>query len=322
MKNHTKKILKTIIPLFIGLYLGWISIAQFSKAELIEIENSLLQANYWWIGLSIVIGLFSHLSRAYCWKYMLNKMDYHPNFLNRSMAVFVGYFVNLGIPRAGELSRAAVLNQYDEVPFEKAFGTIVAERLADMLIYASFIGIALVIQYQQISDILFTKLPKNPLWLLLIGTLLCVIVFYFIKATKKSLSPFFRKVRKFIKGTIAGVKTILTMKKKWHYMGHMIFIWLAYFFNFYVIIFAFPETQHLPLDGVLVAFIIGTLSFATTNGGIGSYPIAIQTTLLLYHVPETIGASLGWIAWTSQTLLIVLMGAIAFILLPIVNKLK
>lgn len=322
MKSHTKKTLKTIIPLIIGLYLGWVSIAKFSKTELLEIENALLHANYWWIALSLFIGLLSHLSRAYCWKYMLAKLNYHPNFLNRSMAVFVGYFVNLGIPRAGELSRAAVLNQYNKVPFEKAFGTIVAERLADMLIYMLFIGTALIIQYQQISEILFSKLPKNPLWLIITGIIFCLIVFYFIRATKKSLSPFFRKVRKFIKGTIAGVKTILTMEKKWHYLGHLFFIWLAYFFNFYVIIFAFPETQNIPLDGVLVAFIIGTLSFAATNGGIGSYPIAIQTTLLLYHIPETIGASLGWIAWTSQTLLILILGALSFLLLPILNKLK
>lgn len=320
MKSKIVKILKTFLPLLLGVFLIWLSLSKLTSEEINKIEESFLHANYWWIALSLFIGLLSHLSRAYRWKFMLNPLGYQPKFQNSAMAVFIAYLVNMGIPRAGEVSRAATINQYEGVPFEKAFGTIVAERIADMIVYLFLIALAFLAQYQLISELLLSKFPKNPTSLIITILLVFLIIYLFFRATKKSQNPFFKKLRSFISGLYKGVQTILTMEKKWAFITHTLFIWFAYILMLYFTALAITGTQNLSLGAILICFIMGTFAFATTNGGIGSYPYIIQTTLLLYNISDGIGASLGWIMWTSQTLLIIILGGLSFLLLPILNK--
>lgn len=315
-----KKTLKTVFPLLLGAFLIWMSLSKLTDAELHKIKNSLYNANYWWIGLSLLIGLLSHLSRAYRWKFMLNPLGYQPKFYNSAMAVFVAYLVNMGIPRAGEISRAATLQQYENVPFEKAFGTILAERLADMIVYLFLIAIAFVAQYDLIKGLLLQKIPQNPILLITVVGVVGLLGFLFFRAVKKSQNKFFIKIRTFTKGLYEGVKTILTMEKKWAFIAHTLFIWLCYILMLYVVTFAMTETKNISFGAVLICFIMGTFAFATTNGGIGSYPFALQSALLLYAIPDAIGASFGWIMWTSQTVLVVVLGGLSFLFLPILNK--
>ncbi|MDO6800892.1 lysylphosphatidylglycerol synthase transmembrane domain-containing protein [Wenyingzhuangia sp. 1_MG-2023] len=320
MKGNIQKKLKTILPVGLGIFLIWHSLSKFTEAEISEIKFALTNANYWWIILSIFLGILSHASRAYRWKFTLDPMGYQPKFYNQFFAVAISYLVNLGIPRAGEFARATTINQYENIPFEKAFGTIVAERLADMAVYLLIIFLAFLAQYDIIYNLILSKIPPNPL--LIGGIVLCfsVLCFVFLKAIKNSKNVFFVKLRSFSIGLKEGLLTIYTMKKKWAFIAHTLFIWLAYVLMLYVVIFAFPETKDLGFNAILICFVAGTFSYATTNGGIGSYPYIMQKTLLLYAIPETIGAGFGWIMWSAQTLLVILLGGLSFILLPIFNK--
>ena len=320
MKANILKTLKTALPLLLGAFLIWLSLSKLTESELNKIQNSFYNANYWWVGFSLLIGILSHLSRAYRWKFMLKPLGYQPKFHNSAMAVFIAYLVNMGIPRAGEISRAATIQQYEGVPFEKAFGTIVAERLADMIVYLFLIALAFVAQYELIRDLLITKIPKNPILLIVILASVITGGYLFFRAIKNSQNSFFKKIRSFSKGLYEGIQSILTMEKKVAFIGHTLFIWLAYVLMLYVVIFALPETKDIGLGAVLICFVMGTFAFATTNGGIGSYPYVIQQTLLLYFIPDAVGASFGWIMWTSQTLLIIVLGGLSFLLLPILNK--
>jgi hypothetical protein len=238
------------------------------------------------------------------------------------MAVIIAYLVNLGIPRAGELSRAAVLTEYEGVPFEKGFGTIVAERVADLIMYVIFILLAFFAQYELIKNELTKKLPENPLYTITAIAFLVLGSFLFLKWMKKTKKPLIIKLRTFISGLIVGVKSIFTMKKKWPFLFHTVFIWVMYILMLYVAKFAIPETANISINAVLISFVIGTFSYAATNGGIGAYPIAIQSALLLYGVTEVAGLSFGWIMWTSQTLMVLVFGGLSFFLLPIYNKSK
>lgn len=317
-----QKRLKTLLPILLGLFLVWYSLSKFTTEEINHIKSSLIGANYWWIGLSVLLGFFSLFSRAYRWKFTLEPMGYQPKLYNRFFSVAIGYLVNLGIPRAGEFVRATTLNQYENIPYDKAFGTIVAERLADMIVYILIIFLALFAQYNTIFKILTTVMPSNPF---LVGSILIitiVIAFLLIKAIQNSKKSFFIKIRSFVNGLKEGFTSIFTMKRKWAFIGHTLFIWLAYIFMLYLVTFAFPETKKLEFSALLICFVAGTFSYATTNGGIGSYPLTIQKTLLLYAIPETIGASFGWIMWSAQTLLMIFLGGISFLLLPVFNKSK
>ncbi len=320
MKPSTKKIVKTIVPLALGIFLIWLSLSKFTSDDFKTIKLAFLNANYGYIGLSLCIAVLSHLSRAYRWSFMLKPLGYDTKFHNNVFAVFISYFVNMGIPRAGEVARATTLNQYEDVPFDKAFGTIVAERLADMVMYLLIIIIGFFAQYELIRSLIISKLPKNPLLLLLIAILIGGILLVFLKLIQKSKNPFFQKIRNFILGLWTGVQSIFTMQKKWAFVLHTIFIWLCYIAMLYTVTFAFPETSGIGFNAILICFIVGTFAFATTNSGIGVYPLAIQKTLLLYAIPETIGASFGWIMWSSQIIIMLVLGLLSFLLLPIFNK--
>ena len=112
------------------------------------------------------------------------------------------------------------------------------------------------------------------------------------------------------------------MKKKWAFIFHTFFIWTMYLLMLYFGTFALSDTKELSTDAILICFIAGSISYAATNGGVGSYPLAIQQTLLFYGVSEIIGLSLGWILWTSQTLMIIVFGGLSFFFLPLCNKIK
>lgn len=322
MAFSTKSFLKKTIPLALGVFLIWVSLSRLTPEDIESVKTSFKTANYWWVLLSLFLGVLSHFSRAYRWKFMLEPLGYKPKFLNSAMAVIVAYLVNLGIPRAGELSRAAVFAEYENVPFEKGFGTIVAERVADLIMYALFIILAFFAQYDLIKEKLIEKLPNNPVYTFLTISFVILAAYLFLKWIKSSKKPSVLKLRKFISGIVVGVKSILTMKKKWAFIFHTLFIWVMYIFMLYAAKFALPETAHLSMNAVLISFIMGTFSFAATNGGIGAYPIAIQSALLLYGVSEVAGLSFGWIMWASQTIMVLFFGGLSFLLLPIYNKSK
>lgn len=253
---------------------------------------------------------------------MLEPMGYKPKFWNSAMAVIIAYLVNLGIPRAGEISRAATLAEYEDVPFEKGFGTIVAERVADVVMLLIFVALAFFAQYDLIKNLLASKLPENPAYTIVAGLFALVATYIFLKNIKKSKRPFFIKLRTFISGLVTGVKSIFQMKKKWAFIFHTLLIWILYVLMLYTATFALPETTGISLNAVLISFVIGSMSYAATNGGIGSYPLAIQQALLLYGVSEVAGLSFGWIMWTSQTLMVLFFGGLSFLLLPLYNREK
>lgn len=306
----------------LGVFLIWISLSKLTPEDIESVKTSFKTANYWWVLLSLVLGVLSHFSRAYRWKFMLEPLGYKPKFLNSAMAVIIAYLVNLGIPRAGELSRAAALAEYEDVPFEKGFGTIVAERVADLVMYALFILLAFLAQYDLIKTELSKKLPENPVYTVVALIILAAIGYLFLKWLKNSKKESVVKLKTFISGLIVGVKSIFTMKKKWAFIFHTLFIWVMYIMMLYVAKFAIPETADLSINAVLISFVIGTFSYAATNGGIGAYPIAIQSALLLYGINEVAGLSFGWIMWTSQTLMVLVFGGLSFLLLPLYNKSK
>lgn len=316
MSFSIKKILKVTLPLILGGFLVWYSLSKISIATLISYFKD---ANYWWISLGLFFGVLSHLSRAYRWKFMLEPIGYKPKFGNSVLAVLVGYLVNLAIPRAGEVSRAAVLANYENVPFEKGFGTIVAERIADLIMMFSIIIITLFVQFDFIYDLLIKNFNPTKIILIIVG--LIAVFYLFTSFIKKAKSRMALKIKTFFQGLVVGVTSIFKMKNKWAFIFHTVFIWLMYILMFWATIPAINGLE-VPLGGVLIGFIAGGFSIAATNGGVGLYPIAVAGALALFGVPEEPATAFGWIMWTAQTAMIIIFGGLSFIFLPIYNKNK
>jgi len=311
-----KKILKIILPLVLGGFLVWYSISKISMDVLIGYFK---EANYSWIFLGLFFGVLSHLSRAYRWKFMLEPIGFKPKFTNSVLAVLVGYLVNLALPRAGEVSRALVLTNYEDVPFEKGFGTIVAERIADLIMMLSIIVITLFVQFDFIYDLLTKNFNPTKI---IIGLAVVIIGFYVLTSfVKKAKSGILLKIKTFIAGLAEGVTSIFKMKNKWAFIFHTVFIWVMYVCMFWATIPAI-EGLNVPLGGILIGFIAGGFSIAATNGGIGLYPIAVAGALALFDIPTEPATAFGWIMWTAQTAMIIVFGGLAFLLLPIYNKNK
>jgi uncharacterized protein (TIRG00374 family) len=323
LKKKLINILKFGIPLALGVFLIWLSFSKLTDEDIKSIKYSFKNADYFWIWISIFIAILSHVSRAYRWRYTLEPLGYYPKFLNSFMAVMIGYLVNLGVPRMGEVSRAAALTKYENVPFNKGFGTIIAERVADMIFLLALIFIVVIIQLPILGNYLETTFENfNPKNMAIGLSVLAIIGLLFLRFLQRSQIPFFIRIREFVQGIFEGIKAILNMEQSGKFIAHTFFIWFLYVLMFFVGMKAIPELNNVPFGGVISAFVIGGISIAVTNGGIGAYPYGIMQILLLYGVQAVYGLAFGWIIWTAQTIMVIVIGGLSFIFMPIYNKEK
>ena len=321
MNKNLVKILKIILPLLLGVFLVWYSLNTATPEEREELWQNILNANPWFLLLSMVLGGLSHLSRAYRWKFMLEPMGYKPRLLNSFMAVMAGYLANFGIPRSGEVLRAASLSSYEKIPFEKAFGTIISERIADVVIMLSITAFTLLLQTEYLLTY-FSNNNINPLTsfgLLIALLLLGIVVLQFIKRSQLS---FLVRIKKMARGLLEGMRSIFKMEQKWAFILHTLFIWIMYILMFYVIIFAVPGMEKVSFSVVMATFVVGSFAVSATNGGIGVYPVAIGAILVVFGISKQTGEAFGWITWSTQTLLVLILGGLSFIFLPIFNRRK
>ena len=302
----------------LGGVLVWYSLRKISFSEL---AAYFINANYFWISLGVFFGILSHLSRAYRWKYMLEPMGYSLRFSNSIMAVFSGYLINYTVPRAGEVSRATILTNYEGVPFEKGFGTIVAERVADVFVMLLIIGFTLIWKFDIIYDFLIGGLDlQNQLFIL---SPIALFLFYcFYQIIKKGNHSFLVRIRSFLSGFLEGIMSIFRMEHKWAFIAHTCFIWAMYILMFYVTSFSIDSISQLPFSAILIGFIAASFSVAATNGGIGAYPLAVYAAFSIFNIEEVPSLAFGWIMWSSHTVMIVVMGGLSLVFLPIYNRLS
>ena len=277
-------------------------------------------ADYVYIVAGMFLGFLSHLSRAYRWRFQLEPMGYKIRLGNSVFAVFSAYLINYTVPRAGEVARASIVANYEKVPFEKGFGSIVAERIADMLVMLGIIAVTLFLQFDFIYGFIVERFEPEKIIGLLIVLVLLVVLFF--RVLKKSKSKIAEKIKGFVSGLVEGALSIFKMEKKWPYIFHTLFIWGMYVLMFYVTSFALTELHGISLAAILIGFISASFSIAATNGGIGSYPLAIFAAFSLFSIPEQPSIAFGWIMWASQTLLVIVCGGLSLVYLPIFNRKK
>lgn len=320
MKKQLSKWISIVLPLLLGVYLVYYKYNEFTPEQLKEMEGYFKNANYFYIYLSLIIALFGFLSRAYRWKFSIEHLGYQSHFKNNLMAVCVAYFMNLTIPRSGEISRALVLKKYEDIPFDKAFGTIVAERIIDLMIFLLFVIVSFFLQFNVLKNYILELIPFEKLIYLGIFGALSFIAFVLIWIY--SNWKIIRLLKEKLSGLMEGMMSIVKMKKKWAFLFHSFFIWFTYFLMFYVTIFALKETSTIGIVPVIIAFVFGSLAIGFTNSGFGVYPLLVAEIFLLYGIPDTAGTAFGWLIWISQTLFTIVLGILSFFLLPVLNRTK
>ena len=321
MKFSFAKVLKTILPLGLGIFLIYYSLSDLSEKDRELLWFQIKSANLYWLFFSVFIGILSHISRAYRWKYLLEPLGYSPRFGVSFSAVMIGYTANLGIPRSGELLRAVTLSNYDKFPVQKVIGTVITERIIDLLMLLIIICVTFLFN----TDLLLNYFeeqkidPLKVVYSLILATIVLAVGFYILKKIKFS---FLKKIKVFIAEIYEGILSVFKMKNKGGFIFHTIFIWFAYIAMFFVVKYCIPETVDLSFSAILMAFVAGSFAMSATNGGIGAYPIAIGLVFMLFAITKSNGEAYGWIMWVSHTLMTILVGGLCFMYLSLFLKKK
>ncbi|CAM3873527.1 lysylphosphatidylglycerol synthase transmembrane domain-containing protein [Flavobacterium branchiophilum] len=318
MKAKLTKIFSIVFPLALGAFLTIYSYNQFTEDQILEIKSYFKNANYFFVALALFLAFLGNAARAYRWKYALEHMGYESSFANNFMAVNVGYLLNLTVPKSGEISRAVIVKKYNNIPFDKGFGSIVAERIVDMFFLLGFVILAFVLQFNIVKTFILDKMPITKIIILLSIGLAFGLVLLGLYCYSKHRWILFIKEK--IAGLIEGVLSIFRMKKRGKYLLFTLFIWGSYIVTFYISTFVFAETSHLGFGAIISAFVVGSIAIAFTNSGFGSYPFLISKILAFYTIAETTGNAYGWIIWTSQMFLVLVLGLVSFVLLSVRNK--
>ena len=269
-------------------------------------------ANYLWVFLALVVALLSHISRAYRWKYLLLPLGIKPKLSLMYHSVMIGYIINLTIPRSGEVARAGYFSKYQKTSTDKIFGTIVVERVIDLVMFGLVFMIALYLQadQDQFNQLRQTNAESLPGWVIPLFAILGIIGIVVVFAVKKIRI----KVLNFLKGILEGCLTIIKLKQKAAFIMHTIFIWTAYVVMLWLTALAIPDMSSIGLSAVFACFIAGTFAIGATPGGIGLYPIMIASVLIqLYDYKPDIADSFGMLMWSTQTAFMIVLGLISLI---------
>jgi hypothetical protein len=322
-KRKVFTVIQYLFFLGIGVLLLWLS---FRKLNMKEVWDDIMGANYYWMLLSLVFAIFSHLFRAMRWNLLINSLDYKTKLSTTFYAVMVGYMANTAVPRAGEFARCGVLSKKEKIPFNALFGTVISERIFDLITLFFIIFLVIAFQLQSLGGFLeanFTPLINNifsnlqGLVTFFVITLLCVIaIMVTLKLVKEKIKshPLYYKVMGFIEGLLEGIKTIGKLKHKWMFMFYTFLIWLLYALMIYFPVFMLPETSGLTFIDALTILAIGSLGIvAPVPGGIGAYHFIVKAILVeIYGIEGTAAGSFAAITHAGQTILNIIVGSLSY----------
>lgn len=301
----------------------------FKDIDWDRVLSLLKEFNYWWIALSIGLGIISHFLRAWRWKLMLNANGASVGLLNSFFAVMIGYLINTLIPRLGEISRCGVVNRKEKVPVPYALGTVVTERIIDLFMLLSIALLTLVLQFNLLKQYLYDardfvkSLLTQNWWLLILLALIGAFGIWFWRTNRFQRFPIIQKIQRFISQGLQGVRSLRNLKNQKGFWVSTIVIWTLYFLMLFVITLGSEETQGLgPLAGLSI-LVMGSFGMASpTPNGIGAFHALVAGVLVLYGIAYDTGIIIATILHTSQFVTILVLGSLSLILVNVLNKNK
>jgi uncharacterized protein (TIRG00374 family) len=327
LKKQVINALKYILFFAAGVTIFWLIYKDID----IEMIKSVLKndVNYFWVWISLIIGVFSHISRAIRWNYLIEPMGSRPRLSNTFMAVMFGYLMNLVLPRMGEISRCGVLARYEKIPFMKLIGTVLTERIIDITVLMLFTLVAFISQFGRILQ-LFRNNPEmkenavrlitSPyLWGLIFLFILTIVIF----RKKIVQSRVYKRIEHTIGHLREGLISIKYVRKKGAFIFHSFLIWVLYYLMLYSAFFAFDFTAGLSPFAALTTFVMASFGMAApVQGGLGTWHFMTKESLALYGISNENGIIFAFVAHTTMTLLIIVLGLISMLALPLVNRKK
>lgn len=332
MQKQLLKILQLCIFLGIGFFLVWWVFSRFTEQEKQSALNALQNADYKWLVISLCMAIASHTSRAMRWQMLIQPITHTtPPLKTLLPAVLVAYLANLAFPRLGEVSRCGIVNRYQKIPMQQLIGTVITERLIDVVSLIIVTTLAILLQIntlgsffaQKIGTPLLQKLqsfitPTQLLPKIILLAILGISTFFAYRYFKNH--HFYEKIKNILVGVKQGVMSVRYVQNLPLFVFHSAFIWLMYAGMIYFCFYTMPATQHLGASHALAVLSLGSFAMIATQGGIGAYQLFVANLLILYGITYELGYAFGWLAWGAQAFFVLLTGFASLILLPILHS--
>jgi uncharacterized protein (TIRG00374 family) len=289
-----------------------------------KLKSDFKTLNYFWIFMILVGFGMTNYSRAIRWKIILNTVNYNARFVNLYSTVNIAYLANLGLPRIGEFVRAALLAKYEKLPFDKVFGTVVVDRIADMISFLLLILLAFALDSKTFFTFFSTyaSVPNPGSKIIYVGAFLMIIIIIWKFRSHLIKMNLISKLVNFLSGIWSGIISIRNLKERNKFILHTILIWVWFFLMFVFACKAFPPTSHLGVVPMLVVYVFGSFGvFIPSPGGMGTYHFMVILGLGLYGLNQTEAFSFANIAFASaQFLALIIYGIISLIIISVANK--
>ena len=306
--------LQVLLSIAVALFLLYLVFKNIAWADF---WAKALSVDYTWVLISIGLSVIAYYARAYRWNILLEPLGYDLKASRTTLAVLIGYLANLALPRLGEITRCGILNRNENVPLPSSFGTVVSERIIDMITLLILIATCFLIEYDLLTTFLNSAYRdlNFPSWtfpvILSLGLFGTIFLIFFLKRLKKKEGKIASLVKEFLNG-IASLKDI---KRPVHFIISTIIIWIVYFLMSYIIVFSLPESAHLGIGAGMMLLITGGIAISLpVQSGFGTYHGMISGMLLLYAVPLETGIFLATLLHTSQIIAVALFGSVALII--------
>ena len=313
----------------IGAFLFWLA---YRGHDFGRIFVAITEIRWGWVVLAVVLSVASHYSRALRWGLLLEPFGYRPRRLNLFFAVMIMYLANMAIPRSGEVARCGILTKYECIKFSRSLGTVVTERIADVIVFAVVAAVVFATQLDVVGRVLDNNPSVMAYWqsfenhivlIVLAGIALVVLGFLLLRtAVRRNWFGLGDRLRKAFHNLKDGMLTIAGLKNRWQFVFHSLFINFVYFFTIYLFFKAFPFTEHLGAMVALTVFVLGTFGVIVPSpGGIGTWHFIVIEVLALYGVVrDPDGGAYALVTHGMQDLLFAVVGMIAMVVMPFFNN--
>lgn len=325
--------LKSVIKyLFLLSIAGILLFFSFREVKWEDFINGLKSCNFYWIALSMLIGIAGFVVRALRWQLLLQPLNGAITFKEAYDGVAIAYLTNFAVPRAGEFARCGVVARKKRVTFEGALGTVVVERALDLVCLLGWVVVLLLFKWNEFGGFLSNELLmplKEKLsielgWVGLIAFVIVVLMALFAWIYKKRLLQIkiIGKIADMVKGLMKGLVTLFEMKHKWLFILYTLLIWLTYWLTSYTTIMAFPNVGYLNGADALFLMIVGGLGWAVpVQGGLGAYHFILSLALAsVYGIAQTTGVIFATISHEAQALVMIICGLISLVSLSISKR--
>jgi hypothetical protein len=314
-----------------GLLLWW----SFRGVDLRATLSEFTEIRWGWLALSIAASLVAFVSRAERWRLLMRPLGYQPGLGVTSLSLMTGYLANLALPRLGEVTRCGSLSRATSVPFDRLLGTVIVERVIDVLSLAICMLGTTMLERDRLggflSDNLFVpigqklgSLAGNPILWIAVPVLILFIIIWRRRARTTAAGAqggFLHRITGMLQGILEGFRSVRKLDRPWAFLFHSVLIWVMYFFMSYTCFFALPATDQLsPAAGLFVLVVGGMGMSAPVQGGIGAYHLLVSRGLMLYGLTQVHGLAFATLMHTSQTLVVLILGSVCFGILVFLQR--